>query len=166
MRKRQGGTLMFSRREINMLHDPYFRIIREEEQFVEIQSINTGHYWNVYKHELERKYKVTLYHKHKATDEYYHEHRKCGNVQKAIEEIKSHDEYVLEQEALKKQKENASSEQEMRYLKVYETSGYKYKPTPTIILKGEWLRSWGFGAGAELNVVCEGDGKLTITIAK
>ena len=26
---------MFTRREVNMLHDPYFRVIREEEQFIE-----------------------------------------------------------------------------------------------------------------------------------
>lgn len=35
-----------------------------------------------------------------------------------------------------------------------------------IMLKGDWLRSWGFDSGAELNVVCEGDGKLTITAVK
>ena len=157
---------MFTRREVNMLHDPYFRVIREEEQFIEIQSICTGHCWNVFKHQLERDFKVTLYHKHKRTDEYYHEHRKCHNVLKAIEEIKSHDEYVLEQECLKQQKNEAFVPgQPSRHLKVYETSGYKYKPTLTIMLKGEWLRAWGFEAGTQLNIVSEGNGKLTITTA-
>ena len=44
-----------------------------------------------------------------------------------------------------------------RRLKVYETSGPKYKPTPTIMLKGEWLKELGFDCGE-----CQG-GKLIIT---
>lgn len=28
---------------------------------------------------------------------------------------------------------------EYREMKVYEQSGYNYKPTPTIVLKGKWL---------------------------
>lgn len=157
---------MFTRREVNMLHDPYFRVIREEEQFIEIQSVCTGHCWNVFKHQLERNFKVTLYHKHKRADDYYHEHRKCHSVLKAIEEIKSHDEYVLEQEKIKKQRAEQVPEQETRHLTVYESSGYNYKPTPTIVLKGAWLRQWGFDPGDKLNIVCEGSGKLTITAAE
>lgn len=32
-------------------------------------------------------------------------------------------------------------------LKVYGQSGYKYKETPTIILKGQWLKEAGFEMG-------------------
>jgi len=156
---------MFTRKEVNLLHDPYFRVIREEENFIQVQSLCTGHCWNVFKHQLERDYKVTLYHKHKYTDQYFHEHRKCRNVVAALQEIKSHDSWVIEQEAVKKQREANVPEQATRHLKVYETSGYNYKPTPTIMLKGEWLKSWGFDAGDKLNIVCEGSGKLTITAA-
>lgn len=46
-----------------------------------------------------------------------------------------------------------------RRLKVYETSGPKYKPTPTIMLKGEWLKELGFDCGDRINVECQG-GKL------
>lgn len=49
-----------------------------------------------------------------------------------------------------------------REIKVYEQSGYKYKPTPTIILKGVWLAELGFEAGNLLEVKCEKN-KLTIT---
>ncbi len=49
-----------------------------------------------------------------------------------------------------------------RPMKVYETSGYQYKPTPTIILKGQWLEQFGFGAGEKISVLCE-EGKLTVT---
>ena len=31
-----------------------------------------------------------------------------------------------------------------RKMKVYNVSGYNYKDTPTIILKGEWLKETGF----------------------
>ena len=49
-----------------------------------------------------------------------------------------------------------------RSMKVYETSGYHYKPTPTIMLKGQWLSQFGFAAGDNIHIHCE-DGKLTIT---
>lgn len=49
-----------------------------------------------------------------------------------------------------------------RRLKVYEISGPKYKSTPTIMLKGEWLKELGFDCGDRINVECQG-GKLIIT---
>lgn len=49
-----------------------------------------------------------------------------------------------------------------RPMKVYETSGYQYKSTPTIIMKGQCLEQFGFGAGEKINVRCE-EGKLTVT---
>lgn len=48
-----------------------------------------------------------------------------------------------------------------RHMKVYETNGYKYKPTPTIIMKGHWLEQFGFGVGEKISISCE-EGKLTI----
>lgn len=51
---------------------------------------------------------------------------------------------------------------EYRNMKVYEISGYRYKPTPTIILKGQWLQKLGFNIGDPVLVKCE-DGKLIIT---
>lgn len=50
-----------------------------------------------------------------------------------------------------------------RELKVVEQSGYRYKPTPTITLKGQWLNELGFEANQPIAVKCEG-GKLTITL--
>lgn len=54
---------------------------------------------------------------------------------------------------------------EFRNMKVYEQSGYRYKATPTIMLKGQWLKELGFEYGTEICVRCEG-GKLTITKAE
>ncbi len=51
---------------------------------------------------------------------------------------------------------------EYREIKVCKQSGYRYKPTPTIILKGQWLQELGFAYGDKVRVRCE-KGKLIIT---
>ena len=156
---------MFNRKEINMLHDPYFKVIREEEQFIEIQSINTGHCWNIFKHQLEREFKVTLYHKHKITDKYYHQHRKCHSVMKAIEEIKNHDAYVLEQLELRKEAALIAAQgKRTRKLKVYRGSGHNYRAIPMIMLKGDWLKKVGFNIGDKVNIECRADGKIVLSL--
>lgn len=53
---------------------------------------------------------------------------------------------------------------EYREMKVYEQSGYQYKPTPAIVLKGKWLEELGFVSGTPVVVKCQG-GQLTITPA-
>lgn len=50
-----------------------------------------------------------------------------------------------------------------REMKVHEQGGYKYKPTPTITLKGQWLEELGFDIDTPIIVKCEG-GRLTITV--
>lgn len=54
---------------------------------------------------------------------------------------------------------------EYRQMKVYGLAGYKYKETPTITLRGEWLRELGFAEGTPITVRCE-DGRLTIMRAE
>ena len=49
-----------------------------------------------------------------------------------------------------------------RKMKVYGTSGYKSKNTPTIILKGMWLEKSGFEIGEEIEVKCEKDRLLIV----
>lgn len=51
---------------------------------------------------------------------------------------------------------------ENRKLKVCEQSGYKYKPTPMLMLKGAWLEEWGFTPDMPVSVQCE-EGRLVIT---
>lgn len=36
---------------------------------------------------------------------------------------------------------------EYHNMKVYEQSGYHYKAPPTIVLKGQWLKDFGFDMG-------------------
>lgn len=47
-------------------------------------------------------------------------------------------------------------------MKVHELGGYQYKPTPTIVLKGQWLKELGFNIGDYISVSYE-NGKLIIT---
>ena len=49
-----------------------------------------------------------------------------------------------------------------RSVKVYGQSGYKYRETPTIMLKGLWLKEAGFDIGDYISVTCE-YGKIIIT---
>lgn len=49
-----------------------------------------------------------------------------------------------------------------RQMKVYGQSGYNYKSTPAIMLKGQWLKELGFEIGDYISVSCE-NGKLVIT---
>ena len=51
---------------------------------------------------------------------------------------------------------------ERRNVKVYGMSGYNYKATPTIMLKGQWLKELGFDIGGYVSVSCE-NGRLVIT---
>lgn len=46
-------------------------------------------------------------------------------------------------------------------LKVYGQSGYKYRETPTIILKGQWLKDAGFNVGDNISLECDA-GIITI----
>ena len=52
---------------------------------------------------------------------------------------------------------------EFRKLKVCEQRWYKYKATPSIQLKGQWLKEVGFDLETPVIVQCE-NGRLTITI--
>ena len=49
-----------------------------------------------------------------------------------------------------------------RSMKVVAQSGYKYRETPAITLKGLWLKELGFEIGDYVSVSCE-NGRLVIT---
>ena len=42
-----------------------------------------------------------------------------------------------------------------RSIKVVSQSGYNYKATPTITLKGQWLKELGFDIGDYVSINCE-----------
>jgi len=150
--------LSFTRKEMNLVTDPYFEIIKETDQFIEVKSLNTNHCWNIFKNTFEAAMVVVLYHKHKPQDKYYHKHKIVRTVKEAVEEIKSHDAYVIE----KMNKVIPEIETSDRQLKVYSGSGRDYKQVPQIRLQGKWLEDCGFETGTEFSVKCEA-GKLTLT---
>lgn len=51
----------------------------------------------------------------------------------------------------------------VRNIKVISQNGHNYKPTPTIILKGQWLNEMGFEIGDQIKVECENE-KLVISL--
>lgn len=51
----------------------------------------------------------------------------------------------------------------VRQMKVYGQSGYRYEETPTIMFKGKWFKELGFEIGNYISINCE-DGKLIITL--
>ena len=53
----------------------------------------------------------------------------------------------------------------VRNMKVCGQSGYQYKTIPSIMLKGQWLKDWGFEIDDAIVVKCE-DGKLVISKAE
>lgn len=53
----------------------------------------------------------------------------------------------------------------IRKIKVHATSGYKYKDTPTIQIKGKYLESLGYPIGTPLIVTIDDD-KIIITPQK
>lgn len=153
--------MSFTKKEVKLFDDPYFEVIREAEDYIEVISINTRHCWNVFKNTFESRRKITLYHKHKFKDSYYHKQRVCRTVAEAIETIKSHDAYVLERDNQNKKLDKINKPD--RRLKVYEGSDKNYKPISQIRLQGKWLEELGFEPGTPFVVKCE-PGKLTLTV--
>lgn len=58
-----------------------------------------------------------------------------------------------------------TKKKDSRKLKVHGSSRYNYRETPLIMLKGQWLREFGFDSNTPIEVKCE-NGKLTICICQ
>lgn len=86
---------MFSQKELSLLTDSYFRLIRQSDDFYEIQSRCTRHCWIIQKPYSYGHYPVRIYHKHTKGTPYYHEHGYAYTLCSAIRQIKSHDKYQL-----------------------------------------------------------------------
>ena len=95
---------MFTNKEKRLLGGGYFTIIREEENYIEVESRNTGHCWIIFKKTYDQDKPVVLYHKHRKTDAWYHEHWRTWTVKAAVHSIKSHDSYVVSHPNYLKQK--------------------------------------------------------------
>lgn len=88
---------IFTNEELKNIDLSYFNINRiiQDEDFIEIQSLNTKDYWIIKKNKFfKEKYPIILYHKH-PKQEYYHRHWQCYKVSQCIDSIKNHDYYSL-----------------------------------------------------------------------
>lgn len=87
------------------------------------------------------------------------------NIYKLAKEAIIQRKSILSQKLKNQQKEKKPmAYKKYREMKVYEASGYQYKRTPSIVLKGQWLSELGFDIGEQIEVKCE-DGRLVITKA-
>ena len=84
---------VFTVDELKLFFDPYFRRYAWERDYLEIQSLNTGHFWLLIK-DPAAEIPVKLLHKYSKNQPYHHQ---CGaaSIYSAIRKIKKHDDYVL-----------------------------------------------------------------------
>jgi len=86
---------MFSNKELSLIHNRYFNIIKEIDNYIEFQSKDTKHCWIIHKHNFNDKMAIYIYHKHYIHIKYYHKHWQTYTVKQAIESIIKHDSFVL-----------------------------------------------------------------------
>ena len=93
---------MFSSKEINNFIDQdYFAVIQATSFAITLQSRNTNHYWHIV-HEVGNGYSTCqIYHKHHLHNSWHRHHNK-PNLSAALEDIRSHDNFHLQREELKR----------------------------------------------------------------
>ena len=75
--------------------DPkYFKVIRITDTYCEAMSLNTKHCWIIHKGSSGKR-TIILYHKHSQEQPYYHKHWETTSVDKDVDSIRGHDNYVL-----------------------------------------------------------------------
>jgi hypothetical protein len=84
-----------TRKERQLFETGYFRVLRENEKYIEVQSINTKHCWIVQRKACLDQAPVCLYHKHSPSQKYYHKQCDNASVTSAVRKIMRHDEYVV-----------------------------------------------------------------------
>ena len=93
---------MFTKKQLSFLEQSdNYQVIRITDDYIEFRSRNTWHCWIIKKEpdSVRRKYPYTVYHKHKSTD-YCHRHWQSYSVEKCVESIADHDNYVMRVEPL------------------------------------------------------------------
>lgn len=74
----------------------YFKIIRNNERLIEVQSKNTQQFWLILKFKKKNFPKTVLYHRHTNHDRYHvHYYYNDDNALLGLAEIYQHDKYVL-----------------------------------------------------------------------
>lgn len=92
---------MISKTELEFVDTKYFNIIQMGCFNIYVQSKNTKHFWGIQVEEYSTFRHFKIYHKHNSYDE-YHRHRDARSLSVAIEQIKSHDTYQLNERRIVK----------------------------------------------------------------
>ena len=85
---------VFTVDELKLFFDPYFRRYAWEQDYLEIQSLNTGHFWLLIK-DPTAEIPYTLLHKHRRKHAYHKQGRRSKSIESAIRKIKRHDKYFM-----------------------------------------------------------------------
>lgn len=90
----QRRLSLFTTKELQSIDRSYFNVIQATCICVTLQSKNTKHFWHILHEEYPHFKTCQVSHKHNYSDA-YHQHRNQPTLKKAIEEIKSHDEFQI-----------------------------------------------------------------------
>lgn len=82
---------MYSIKDLVVIYNPYFTVIKITEIELILKSNNTGHYWKIYKTPTAY---FQIEHKHRETDR-FHMHSACISLFDCFLEITNHDDYQL-----------------------------------------------------------------------
>ena len=85
---------MYTQQELAAIDRSYFAVIVADEYDVTLMSLNTRHMWQLHNVELPDGAVTVVFHKHHASDP-YHAHSKSRSLNRAIRDIKSHDQFQL-----------------------------------------------------------------------
>jgi hypothetical protein len=85
---------MFSILELSLFQSDYFTNFNFKNGVIEVQSKNTGHWWQIYWKDMPISNFLVIKHKYKKEDKY---HTQCHVhfIGKAYHMIIKHDEYIL-----------------------------------------------------------------------
>ena len=93
---------MFTQKDLNSIDRAYFRVINEGCSGVTLQSKNTRHTWYIQHEELGSIKHCIIWHSHHEPGTPMHEHGHGKTIRSCMAQIKSHDDYQLKKDAVKR----------------------------------------------------------------
>ena len=94
---------MFTQEDIDIIDSEYFKVLSASGHCVTLYSKCSGHYWHIIHQDYSNFKSCQIWHKHNFSDA-FHAHRNQPTLQKAISEIKEHDNYHINVRLSKKKK--------------------------------------------------------------
>lgn len=85
---------MFSMHELSLFKSDYFSHYNYENGIIEVQSKNTGHWWQIFRMDMPRATMVVVRHRYPGVKK-YHMQLHVHTLNKAYKMIVDHDTYIL-----------------------------------------------------------------------